>query len=106
MAGNPHPGFQAVQNKIAAKEGVSKVAAGAILASKSRNASPSAKKANPKLNKVNGNPVKSAAISRRLAKFSSGKGKGNSPKGMKEGTKAEESKESPAFEKREDKFGS
>jgi hypothetical protein len=49
-----HPGFKSVQNKIAKKEGVSKESAGAILASASRNASKSAKKANPKLNKVKG----------------------------------------------------
>jgi hypothetical protein len=49
-----HPGFKAVQSKIAAKEGVSKDAAGAILASASRNASAGAKKANPALSKVKG----------------------------------------------------
>lgn len=49
-----HPGFKAVQNKIAAKEGVSEQAAGAILANATRNASPAAKKANPKLRKVRG----------------------------------------------------
>lgn len=49
-----HPGFKAVQNKIAAKEGISKKAAGAILASSSRNASAAAKKNNPNLNKVKG----------------------------------------------------
>ena len=51
--------FKSVQSKIAAKEGVSQKAAGAILASASRNASPEAKKENPKLNRVNnpnGNP--------------------------------------------------
>lgn len=47
-----HPGFKAEQNKIAKKEGVSEKAAGAILASATRNASPSAKKANPALKKV------------------------------------------------------
>ena len=47
-----HPGFQAVQDKIAAKEGVSKKAAGAILAASSRKASASAKKKNPRLKKV------------------------------------------------------
>jgi hypothetical protein len=47
-----HPGFKAVQAKIASKEGVSKDAAGAILASASRDASAGAKKANPRLNKV------------------------------------------------------
>lgn len=50
---NAHPGFAKVQGKIE-KEGYSKDAAGAILASASRNASKSAKKANPKLNKVKG----------------------------------------------------
>lgn len=48
-----HPGFKAVQGKIE-KEGYSKKASGAILAAASRNASKSAKKANPKLNKVKG----------------------------------------------------
>ena len=47
-----HPGFRAVQSKIAAKEGVSKKAAGAILANSTRNASAKAKKANPNLRKV------------------------------------------------------
>lgn len=47
-----HPGFKAVQKKIQG-EGYSKEAAGAILANASRNASPAAKKANPRLNKVN-----------------------------------------------------
>lgn len=49
-----HPGFKAVQASIAKKEGVSPKAAGAILASKTRKASPAAKKANPRLNKVKG----------------------------------------------------
>lgn len=49
-----HPGFAQVQNKIAAKEGVSKDRAGAILASASRNASKGAKAANPNLKKVKG----------------------------------------------------
>ena len=44
--------FKSVQKSIEKKEGVSKNAAGAILANASRNASKSAKKANPKLNKV------------------------------------------------------
>lgn len=47
-----HPGFKAVANKIENKEGVSKDSAYAILASASRKASPSAKKANPRLNRV------------------------------------------------------
>lgn len=46
--------FKSVQNNIAKKEGISKKAAGAILAKSSRNASPSAKRKNPKLKKVKG----------------------------------------------------
>lgn len=53
-----HPGFKKAQEDIMKKEGVSKKAAGAILASASRKASASAKKANPKLNKVEGKPKK------------------------------------------------
>jgi hypothetical protein len=49
-----HPGFKAVQKKIAGKQGVSMKAAGAILASSSRNASAAAKKKNPMLKKVKG----------------------------------------------------
>lgn len=49
-----HPGFKKVQASIAKKEGVSKEAAGAILASQSRKASASAKRKNPKLKKVKG----------------------------------------------------
>jgi hypothetical protein len=47
-----HPGFKAVQEKIAKQQGVSKEAAGAILASATRKASPAAKKANLNLKKV------------------------------------------------------
>lgn len=49
-----HPGFAAVQSKIAKEEGVSKDRAGAILASASRKASAGAKRSNPRLNKVKG----------------------------------------------------
>lgn len=49
---NAHPGFKAVQAKIASREGVSKKAAGAILANSSRHASASAKRKNPRLRKV------------------------------------------------------
>jgi hypothetical protein len=45
-----HPGFKAIQGKIAKKYGMK--AAGAILASKTRGASASAKKKNPRLNRV------------------------------------------------------
>lgn len=47
-----HPGFKSVQNKIARKSGVSKKAAGAILASATRKASKGAKKRNPRLKRV------------------------------------------------------
>ena len=49
-----HPGFKAVQGKIAKKEGVSEDRAGAILASASRHASTKAKRENPRLKKVKG----------------------------------------------------
>lgn len=49
-----HPGFKAVQKKIAKKSNVSMEAAGAILASSSRKASAAAKKKNPRLNRVKG----------------------------------------------------
>lgn len=49
-----HPGFKAVQNKIAKKQGISKEKAGAILANATRKASAKAKKANPNLKKVKG----------------------------------------------------
>ena len=52
--GVTHPGFKAVQASIAAKQGVSKEAAGAILASSSRKASAKAKRNNPRLKKVKG----------------------------------------------------
>ena len=47
-------GFKSVQASIAKKEGVSSKNAGAILAASSRAASPSAKRANPALNRVKG----------------------------------------------------
>ena len=54
MASKAHPGFKAVQSKIAKKQGVSKQAAGAILAASTRKASAAAKKANPRLKRVTG----------------------------------------------------
>lgn len=51
--GKKHPGFKAVQKSIQ-KEGYSKEAAGAILASSTRKASPAAKKKNPRLKRVKG----------------------------------------------------
>jgi hypothetical protein len=49
---NAHPGFKAVGAQIAAKEGIPKDRAFAILAAKTRKASPAAKAANPRLKKV------------------------------------------------------
>jgi DNA transposition AAA+ family ATPase len=62
--------FQAVQNQIAQREGVGPQAAGAILASKTRNASPAAKKANPNLKKVKGKPNKPAAKTKAPSQWS------------------------------------
>jgi hypothetical protein len=49
-----HPGFKAVQKKIARKSGVSMESAGAILASSTRKASAKAKRKNPRLKRVKG----------------------------------------------------
>ena len=49
-----HPGFKAVQAKIAARQGIPKERAGAILAAASRRASTSAKRKNPNLRRVKG----------------------------------------------------
>lgn len=46
-----HPGFKSIQGKIE-REGYTKEQAGAILANATRHASPEAKKANPRLNRV------------------------------------------------------
>lgn len=51
MAGN-HPGFAKVAAGIARKQGISREAAGAILASSSRHASAAAKRKNPRLKRV------------------------------------------------------
>jgi hypothetical protein len=49
-----HPGFKTVQNRIAKKQGISRKRAGAILASRTRKASPAAKRKNPRLRRVKG----------------------------------------------------
>jgi hypothetical protein len=49
-----HPGFKAVQERIAKKQGISKERAGAILAAGARKASKKAVKANPRLKRVSG----------------------------------------------------
>lgn len=52
MAKSSHPGFKAVANSIAKKQGIPLKQANAILASSTRSASASAKKANPHLKRV------------------------------------------------------
>ena len=54
MQKKAHPGFKAVQAKIAKKQGISKERAGAILAAGARKASKAAVKANPNRKKVKG----------------------------------------------------
>lgn len=54
MAAKKGMGFKAAQRSIARKGGYSMKAAGAILASSSRKASPAAKRKNPNLKKVKG----------------------------------------------------
>lgn len=49
-----HPGFKAVQKKIAKKQGISMERAGAIVAAGARKASKAAIKKNPRLKKVSG----------------------------------------------------
>lgn len=49
-----HPGFKAVAKQIASKGGYNLHSANAILAAASRNASPHALKANPRLKRVKG----------------------------------------------------
>ena len=49
-----HPGFKAVQQKMAAKQGVSMESAGAMGAAGARKASKAAVRANPNLKKVSG----------------------------------------------------
>jgi hypothetical protein len=55
-----HPGFKAVQKKIAAKQGISMERAGAIVAAGARKAGKAAVKANPRLKKVSGVAKKKA----------------------------------------------
>jgi hypothetical protein len=54
MKKKAHPGFKAVAKKVAAKQGISKERASAIVAAGARKASAKAVKANPRLKKVSG----------------------------------------------------
>ena len=54
MKAKKHPGFKAVAEKVAAKQGVSKERASAIVAAGARKASKAAVKANPRLKRVTG----------------------------------------------------
>lgn len=51
LKSNKHPGFASIQKRIQG-EGYTKAQAGAILASRTRNASAAAKKRNPRLSRV------------------------------------------------------
>jgi hypothetical protein len=52
MAGKQHPGFKAVEKKVAKESGIKDAAA--VVAAAARNASPAAKRKNPNLKKVKG----------------------------------------------------
>ena len=54
MRGSRHPGFKAVQAKIAKRQGISMERAGAIVAAGARKASKKAVRANPRLKRVSG----------------------------------------------------
>lgn len=54
MKKKTHPGFAAVQARIAKKQGISQERAGAILAAGARKASSKAVRANPRLKRVSG----------------------------------------------------
>ena len=54
MKKKAHPGFAAVQARIAKKQGISQERAGAILAAGARKASSKAVRANPRLKRVSG----------------------------------------------------
>ena len=82
-----HPGFKAVQTKIES-EGYSKEAAGAILAKKSREASPAAKAANPKLKKVK-EPKEIGIPKHAPRKVKKMDEKMDKEKGLKEGSPAD-----------------
>lgn len=64
-------GFKAALQNVMRNSGVGRDAAGAILASAARNASPAAKAANPNLKKVKGKPAakgKKAATKKKASK--------------------------------------
>lgn len=54
MKNKAHLGFSAEASKLAAKQGINKANADAILAAGARKASPAAVKANPRLARVSG----------------------------------------------------
>lgn len=53
-----HPGFERVARQIARKQGISMERARAILAARTRKASPAAKRRNPRLKRVKGKSKK------------------------------------------------
>lgn len=68
-----HPGFKAVQAHIAEAGNLPMEAAGAILAKSSRNASPAAKRANPRLNRVRGGSAAKSQTTDISSMFKGGK---------------------------------
>lgn len=72
-------GFRAAMQNVMRNSGVSPDAAGAIVASAARNASPAAKAANPNLKKVKG---KAAPKGRASAKKAAPKGKASAKKAV------------------------
>lgn len=54
MGSKAHPGFKNVAAGMARRQGISQKAAAAELAASTRRASPAARKANPRLNRVRG----------------------------------------------------
>lgn len=84
-----HPGFAAVQAKIAKKQGISKERAGAIVAAGARKASKKAVAANPRLKRVSGVVEKKTGETYK----------------SKAAMKKHEKSESPAMRKRELKKG-
>lgn len=72
MAKTAHPGFKAAAAGIASKQGISPAAASAELAASTRNASPTAKKKNPRLKKVKGKKKAKRAFDPNYGSFKGG----------------------------------
>lgn len=71
-----HPGFKAVQKRIAAKQGVGMERAGAILAAGARKAGKKAVQANPRLKRVGRGQSAQSGMSRGQSANQRGRGQG------------------------------